>query len=79
MQIGGHARSEGLTVVTNNLREFTRMSGLRTEDWLQTPAPVSRLVRFECGQFLGEFLRRIVDRQTAPRPVMKSCEASAWR
>lgn len=34
MQIGGHARSEGLTVVTNNLREFSRMPGLRTENWL---------------------------------------------
>jgi tRNA(fMet)-specific endonuclease VapC len=34
MQIGGHARSEGLTVVTNNLREFIRMPGLRTEKWL---------------------------------------------
>lgn len=33
MQIGGHARSEGLTVVTNNLREFTRMPGLRSENW----------------------------------------------
>jgi tRNA(fMet)-specific endonuclease VapC len=35
MQIGGHARSEGLIVVTNNLREFTRMPGLRTESWLE--------------------------------------------
>jgi tRNA(fMet)-specific endonuclease VapC len=34
MQIGGHARSEGLAVVTNNLREFARMQGLRTENWL---------------------------------------------
>ncbi len=34
MQIGGHARSEGLIVVTNNLREFARMPGLRTENWL---------------------------------------------
>jgi tRNA(fMet)-specific endonuclease VapC len=33
MQIGGHARSEGLIVVTNNLREFTRMPGLRSENW----------------------------------------------
>lgn len=33
MQIGGHARSEGLTVVTNNLREFSRMQGLRVENW----------------------------------------------
>ena len=34
MQIGGHARSEGLIVVTNNLREFTRMPGLRVENWI---------------------------------------------
>jgi tRNA(fMet)-specific endonuclease VapC len=34
MQIGGHARSEGLIVVTNNLREFARMPGVRAEDWL---------------------------------------------
>jgi tRNA(fMet)-specific endonuclease VapC len=34
MQIGGHARSEGLIVVTNNLREFDRMPGVRVENWL---------------------------------------------
>ena len=34
MQIGGHARSEGLIVVTNNLREFSRMPGVRVEDWV---------------------------------------------
>jgi len=33
-QIGGHARSEGLIVVTNNLREFNRMPGIRVESWL---------------------------------------------
>lgn len=33
-QIGGHARSEGLVVVTNNMREFARMPGLRAENWL---------------------------------------------
>ena len=32
MQIGAHARSEGLILVTNNLREFTRMPGLRAEN-----------------------------------------------
>jgi tRNA(fMet)-specific endonuclease VapC len=31
--IAGHARSEGLTLVTNNLREFERVNGLRTTDW----------------------------------------------
>lgn len=34
MQIGGHARSEGLIVVTNNVREFSRMPGIRTESWV---------------------------------------------
>ena len=32
MMIGSHARSEGLTVVTNNVREFQRMPGLRFEN-----------------------------------------------
>lgn len=34
MMIAGHARSIGLTVVTNNLREFERVPGLRVENWL---------------------------------------------
>lgn len=34
MQIGAHARSEGLILVTNNMREFSRMPGLRTENWV---------------------------------------------
>jgi tRNA(fMet)-specific endonuclease VapC len=33
MQIGGHARSEGLIIVTNNMREFKRMPGVRAENW----------------------------------------------
>jgi tRNA(fMet)-specific endonuclease VapC len=33
LQIAGHARSRGLVVVTGNLREFTRVEGLRCEDW----------------------------------------------
>jgi tRNA(fMet)-specific endonuclease VapC len=32
--IAGHARSEGMTVVTNNLREFERMPGVRAENWV---------------------------------------------
>jgi tRNA(fMet)-specific endonuclease VapC len=36
MMIGAHARSEGLTVVTNNLREFRRMPGLRLENWVSS-------------------------------------------
>ncbi|MCI5227027.1 MAG: tRNA(fMet)-specific endonuclease VapC [Candidatus Electrothrix sp. AX2] len=34
LHIAGHARSEGLIVVTNNLREFERVAGLRVEKWL---------------------------------------------
>ena len=34
MQIGGHARSEGLIIVTNNMREFSRMKGIRAENWV---------------------------------------------
>lgn len=31
--IAGHARSLGLVLVTNNVREFRRVSGLRVENW----------------------------------------------
>jgi len=34
MLIAAHARSEGLTLVSNNLREFRRVAGLRTENWM---------------------------------------------
>lgn len=34
LMIAGHARSRGLVVVSNNLREFNRVSGLRVENWL---------------------------------------------
>ena len=34
--IAGHARSQGLMLVTGNLGEFRRVSGLRCEDWLET-------------------------------------------
>ena len=33
MLIGAHARSLGLTLVTNNRREFDRMPGLIVENW----------------------------------------------
>ena len=33
--IAGHARSEGLILVTNNTREFERVEGLTVEDWAQ--------------------------------------------
>jgi len=31
--IAAHAKAEGLTLVTNNTREFARVSGLKLEDW----------------------------------------------
>jgi tRNA(fMet)-specific endonuclease VapC len=31
--IAGQARARGLTVVTNNVREFGRVPGLKVEDW----------------------------------------------
>ena len=33
LHIAGHARSEGLTLVSNNLREFERVEGLRLMNW----------------------------------------------
>ena len=35
MLIAGHARSEGLTLVTNNVREFARVPALRVENWAE--------------------------------------------
>ncbi|MDD2599819.1 MAG: type II toxin-antitoxin system VapC family toxin [Kiritimatiellae bacterium] len=32
--IAAQARSRGLTVITNNFREFSRVEGLSVEDWL---------------------------------------------
>lgn len=37
LQIAAIARCRGLTVVTGNPREFGRVSGLRTVDWIRTP------------------------------------------
>jgi tRNA(fMet)-specific endonuclease VapC len=34
LHIAGHARSEGLTLVTNNLKEFEQVEGLRLENWI---------------------------------------------
>ncbi|WP_422329458.1 PIN domain-containing protein [Thiothrix eikelboomii] len=36
MMIAGHARSTGLILVTNNLREFERVQGLRLENWAES-------------------------------------------
>jgi len=35
LHIAAQARSEGLVLVTNNLREFQRVDGLRLENWLE--------------------------------------------
>lgn len=35
MLIAGHAKSEQLVVVTNNIREFKRISGLEIQDWTE--------------------------------------------
>lgn len=34
LHIAGHARSEGLTLVSNNLREFERVPGLTLDNWV---------------------------------------------
>ena len=34
--IAAHARSAGATVVTNNVKEFGRVKGLKVENWLKT-------------------------------------------
>jgi tRNA(fMet)-specific endonuclease VapC len=34
LHIAAHARSEGLTLVSNNLREFQRVDGLLLENWV---------------------------------------------
>jgi tRNA(fMet)-specific endonuclease VapC len=34
LHIAGHARSEGLTLVSNNVREFERVEALRLANWV---------------------------------------------
>lgn len=34
LHIAGHARSEGLVLVTNNEKEFSRVPGLQIENWV---------------------------------------------
>ena len=38
LHIAAHARSEGLTLVTNNEREFARVPALQIENWLRDVA-----------------------------------------
>ena len=33
--IAAHARAAGLILITNNVREFERVPGLRIENWAQ--------------------------------------------
>ncbi len=35
LHIAGHARSLGLTLISNNLREFERVPGLLLENWVE--------------------------------------------
>jgi len=37
--IAGHGRSRGLVIVTGNLGEFSRVDGLRVEDWISPTDP----------------------------------------
>ena len=34
LHIAGHSRSEGMVLITNNLREFERVEGLRLDNWV---------------------------------------------
>ncbi len=36
LHIAGHARSESLILVSNNVRDFERVEGLRLENWIET-------------------------------------------
>lgn len=36
LHIAGHARSQGLTLVTNNLSEFERVRGLSVDNWVKS-------------------------------------------
>jgi tRNA(fMet)-specific endonuclease VapC len=37
--IAGHGRSRGLVIITGNLGEFSRVDGLRAEDWISPADP----------------------------------------
>jgi tRNA(fMet)-specific endonuclease VapC len=37
--IAAHARSLDLVLVTDNIREFLRVEGLKVENWIERPAP----------------------------------------
>lgn len=37
LHIAAHARSNSLTLITNNMREFERVPGLLLENWVEAP------------------------------------------
>ena len=37
MLVGGHALSAGLTVVTDNVKHFAPMPGVKVENWMEQP------------------------------------------
>ena len=37
MWIAAHAMAEGAVLVSNNIREFSRIAGLNVENWMQAP------------------------------------------
>jgi len=37
MLIAAHAKASGCTLVTNNLKEFSRVEGLKVESWVSQP------------------------------------------
>jgi len=39
LHIAAHARSNGLTLITNNLREFEKVPGLLLENWVDSRQP----------------------------------------
>jgi tRNA(fMet)-specific endonuclease VapC len=41
LHIAGHARSEGLVLVTNNLKEFERVDALRLDSWVGSSRSLS--------------------------------------
>lgn len=41
--IAAHSRALGLTLVTDNVREFSRVPGLRVENWLEIHDPDRRM------------------------------------